>query len=78
MLVPRSEPINFVQLQEYFIKNHKLILECCSHFGAVMFKNFDVASGEEWASIMYKSGLKEVHYIGGAAVRRLIVGSEAK
>jgi len=40
-----------------------------------MFKGFDVASGEEWASVLFKSGLKEVHYIGGAAVRKLIVGS---
>lgn len=41
-----------------------------------MFKGFDILSGEEWASILYKSSLKEVQYIGGAAVRKLIVGSE--
>ena len=40
-----------------------------------MFKNFDVASGEEWASIMYKSGLKESAYMQGNAVRRIIVGN---
>ena len=39
-----------------------------------MFKDFDILSGEEWASVLYKSGLKEVNYIGGAAVRKLIVG----
>jgi hypothetical protein len=25
-----------------------------------MFKNFDIQSGEEFASVLYKSGLKEV------------------
>lgn len=41
-----------------------------------MFLGFDILSGEEWASILNQSGLKEVPYIGGAAVRKLIVGSE--
>lgn len=41
-----------------------------------MFKGFEILTGEEWISILYKSGLKEMPYIGGAAVRRLIVGSE--
>ncbi len=40
----------------------------------MLFKGFDVATGEEWGSILYKAGLKEVRYVG-AAVRRLIVGS---
>jgi hypothetical protein len=43
-----------------------------------MFKGFEVLSGEEFASILYKSGLKEVQYIGGAAVRKLIVGHEKR
>ena len=41
-----------------------------------MFKGFDIKTGEEFASVLYKSGLKEMPYIGGAAVRKLIVGSE--
>ena len=41
-----------------------------------MFKDFDIRSAEEWASILSKSGMKEMPYIGGAAIRRLIVGSE--
>jgi len=60
------------------MKNHKTILSEASEFGAVMFKNFDIQSPEEFASILYKSGLKEVNYIGGAAVRKIIVGSESK
>lgn len=43
-----------------------------------MFKGFDISNGEEWASVLYKSGLKEVNYIGGAAVRKIIVGREGK
>jgi hypothetical protein len=41
-----------------------------------MIKGCDVQTPEEWASVMYKSGLKEVEYMGGNAVRRLIVGNE--
>jgi hypothetical protein len=74
VLEPRSDRLNFIQLQEYFLKYHKKILECASHYGAVMFKGFEIVTGEEWASVLFKSGLKEVHYIGGAAVRKLIVG----
>lgn len=43
-----------------------------------MFKGFDIVSGEEWASVIYQSSQKEVPYVGGAAVRNLIVGSEDK
>ena len=42
----------------------------------MLFKGFDVANGEEWASVLYQTGMKEVPYVGGAAVRNLIVGSE--
>lgn len=43
-----------------------------------MFKGFEIISGEEWASVIYASGLKEMNYVGGAAVRKLIVGTEGK
>jgi hypothetical protein len=43
-----------------------------------MFKGFEIVSGEEWASVLYQSGLKEMPYVGGAAVRKLIVGQEGK
>ena len=78
VLVPTSDKVNFVQLQEYFLKNNEKILECASHYGAVMFKGFDILSPEEWVSVLYKSGLKEVNYIGGAAVRKIVVGSESR
>jgi hypothetical protein len=41
-----------------------------------MFKGFEIKSGQEWASVMYQSGIKEMNYVGGAAVRNLIVGTE--
>ena len=41
-----------------------------------MFKGFEILSGEEWASVLYQTGLKQVEYVGGAAVRNLIVGNE--
>lgn len=65
-----------MQVQEYFIQKHTEIVRAASEYGAVMFQGFEITNGEEFASILYKSGLKEVQYIGGAAVRKLIVGSE--
>lgn len=76
ILSPIHTPLNHLQLQEYFQAHHKTILQAVSYHGAVLFTDFDIQSPIEWASILYKSGLKEMPYIGGAAVRRLIVGSE--
>lgn len=56
----------------------KLIREAASQYGAVMFSGFDIRSGEEWASVIYKTGIKEMNYVGGAAVRKLIVGNESR
>ena len=67
-----------LSLQEYFLARHDAILKAVSEYGAVMFTGFDVASGSEWASVLYKSGLKQCEYIGGAAVRKLVVGSEKR
>ena len=73
-----GETVTFVTLQEYFIANHEKILQAASEYGAVMFSGFDVKSGEEWASVMHRSGIKEMGYVGGAAVRKLVVGSEQR
>jgi hypothetical protein len=78
VLSPAVAGVNFVALQEYFLARHDAILKAVSEYGAVMFTGFDVASGSEWASVLYKSGLKQCEYIGGAAVRKLVVGSEAR
>ena len=79
VLQPRNgQKVNYVQVQEYFIKNHELIIKAASEYGAVMFQGFEILTGEEFASILYKSTLKEVQYIGGAAVRKLIVGTEGR
>jgi hypothetical protein len=43
-----------------------------------MFSGFEIKSAEEWASVLYKSGIKEMNYVGGAAVRKLIVGNERR
>ena len=44
----------------------------------LMFIGFDVVSGEEWGSILNKNGLKELPYVAGAAVRKLVVGTEGR
>jgi len=43
-----------------------------------MFSGFEVKSGEEWASVIYRSGIKQMDYVGGAAVRKLIVGNDSR
>ena len=53
-----------------------LIRQAASEYGAVMFSGFEIKTGEEWASVLYKSGIKQMEYVGGAAVRNLIVGNE--
>ena len=58
VLSPVSGKVNFIQLQEYFLSHHDLILQAASQYGALMFSGFEIKSGEEWASVMYKSGIK--------------------
>ena len=74
ILEPARPGVNFVELQEYFQQKHEAVLKATSEYGAVLFKGFDLANGEEWASVLYESGLKEIEYVGGAAVRKLVVG----
>lgn len=78
VLSPVHEGTNFVQLQEYFMANNEKILKAASEYGAVMFSGFEVKTGEEWASVLFKSGIKQMNYVGGAAVRNLIVGSDQR
>jgi len=58
------------------MQKHELILKAASDYGAVMFSGFEIKSGNEWASVIYKTGLKEMNYVGGAAVRKLIIGND--
>ena len=76
VLEPASEDVNFVELQEYMMKHHKSVRQAASEYGAVLFSGFEIKSGEEWASVLYKSGIKQMNYVGGAAVRKLIVGND--
>ncbi len=46
------------------------MLKAASEYGAVYFKGFEIVNANEWASVLYKTGLKEMEYVGGAAVRR--------
>lgn len=69
---------NFIACQAYLISHHEDVLKAASEYGAVMFSGWDIATGEEWASCLMKSSLKEMSYIGGAAVRNIIVGSDER
>ena len=55
-----------------------IIRQAASEYGVVMFSGFEIKTGEEWASVLYKSGIKQMEYVGGAAVRNLIVGNEER
>lgn len=78
VLSPVEEHMNFVQLQEYFLQNHDKIRQAASEYGAVMFSGFEIKTGNEWASVLFKSGIKQMEYVGGAAVRNLIVGNDQR
>ena len=78
MLEPAQAGVNFVQLQEYMITHHKAVFKAASEYGAVMFSGFEIKSAEEWASVLYKTGIKQMNYVGGAAVRKLIVGKRRR
>lgn len=54
------------------------MIKAASEYGAVLFSGFEIKSGEEWASVLYKTGIKEMNYVGGAAVRKLIVGNDQR
>ena len=78
VLSPVNPGMNFIQLQEYVKSHHEEILTAASQYGAVMFTGFEVKTGEEWASVLYQTGLEKMNYVGGAAVRNLIVGHEKR
>jgi hypothetical protein len=58
VLEPAEPGVNFVQLQEYMMTHHSEVREAASQYGAVMFSGFDIRSGEEWASVLFKTGIK--------------------
>ena len=60
------------------MKHHEDVLTAASQYGAVMFSGFEIKSGNEWSAVLGKTGIKEMPYIGGAAVRNLIVGNEER
>lgn len=70
-------PVNFVLLQEYVASKRAALLKAASTYGALLFRGgFDVQSAEEWHAILTKLGLRAMEYVGGAAVRKLVVGRE--
>jgi hypothetical protein len=69
---------NFIELQAFMQRHHATVLKASSEYGAVLFSGFEIFTGQEWASILYKTGLKQMNYVGGAAVRKLIVGNEER
>ena len=69
---------NFLQLQHYVETNSKNIIKELNEEGALFFRGFDIQSPNEMASVLNKLGLNSFEYIGGAAVRKLVIGSESR
>ena len=65
---------NFVTFQEGLQREN--YLEKAREHGAVLFRGVEMVSAEEWAAVLSKVGLEATPYVGGAAVRKLVVGSE--
>lgn len=54
------------------------MLKKVSEVGAVVVRGFDIQNANEYVSVLHKLGLAEFEYIGGAAVRHLIIGTAGK
>ena len=70
-----SEKMNFIQLNSYFTQNAQAIMKEVNQEGAIFFRGFDVKSATQFSSVLTQLGIKSFEYVGGAAVRNLIVGS---
>ena len=75
---PKLTPFSFVSLQQHLQQFHRELVHAVSEHGAVMFVGFDIANGEELASVLNATSLIPTPYVGGAAVRKLVVGSEQR
>lgn len=42
LVLSPNAPLTMVELQEYFTSHHAAILKAASHYGAVMFRGFDL------------------------------------
>ena len=60
------------------MSHNEVVRQAASQYGAILFSGFDIRCGEEWASVLYKTGIQQMQYVGGAAVRKLIVGNEQR
>uniref|UniRef100_A0A7S3JZW5 NADP-dependent oxidoreductase domain-containing protein n=1 Tax=Aureoumbra lagunensis TaxID=44058 RepID=A0A7S3JZW5_9STRA len=67
--------VNFIELEEFMKKKHNDVIKAASENGACVFCGFDIRSPEEWCAVLSATGLQPTPYVGGAAVRKLCVGS---
>ena len=71
-----DQSCNFVQLQSLFQEHADTIMKELNSEGALFFRGFKIQSPAEFSSVLSNLGIGSFEYIGGAAVRKLIVGSE--
>ena len=68
--------IDYIQLQRYFSQNSNKIVEQVTQEGAVYFRGCGVRSASEFSGVLSQLGVSSFEYVGGAAVRTLIIGSQ--
>ncbi len=77
-LVLESTAKSPLLLQECLAACRDEFMALASEHGAVVVKDTGIVAPEEWAAAICALGLKEMEYIGGAAVRKLVVGTEGR
>jgi len=78
VLSPQQEytPFSVTSLQQHLARHQAELNSTITKYGAVMFVGFDIANSEEFAAVLNCTSLHPTPYVGGAAVRKLIVGQE--
>eukprot|EP00516_Mucochytrium_quahogii_P007338 CAMPEP_0203764340 /NCGR_PEP_ID=MMETSP0098-20131031/17623_1 /ASSEMBLY_ACC=CAM_ASM_000208 /TAXON_ID=96639 /ORGANISM=" , Strain NY0313808BC1" /LENGTH=666 /DNA_ID=CAMNT_0050660167 /DNA_START=138 /DNA_END=2135 /DNA_ORIENTATION=- len=63
-----------VKTSEVVKMSNEVLLEKAKEHGAVLLRGFDIQKPEDFADVVTNLGLENMPYVGGAAVRRNIVG----
>ena len=74
VLGPASAAVAALSVKEITEQHHELLLRLARDHGAVMLRGFNVQNPQHFYEIVTSLGIENMPYLGGAAVRRNIVG----
>jgi hypothetical protein len=69
-----AAPCRGFDFQPWISQNRDFLLALARDDGAVLFRGFDVANAHAFAASLHSFHLHNMPYVGGAAVRRNVVG----